>query len=345
MSQPQHAETDDAVLFGVGAYHNMLRGIELTQLGPDFRGLVTTRDLPAGTVVWKNRPDGPAEASYRKLHRSDLASLTDDEVRFFVRYSYQNGEDLWITPLNQAEVEMDASNCFNHSCSSNVWPLDEDHWATMRDVKAGESLTIDYATFDSNNFICIDRCLCGATDCRKYVRGDDWRILELQQRYQGHFLPYIAEKIARFPELARTTAQARAAHDATPFDIVAHNQASLHKLICVGEPVQANEVGIPRALCTRIYTNELVTDATLARLHEAVRNGPSLWPGARAIISADGTRYDLGQDTSSLPVPNLAVGMKVERHLIDGDEVIFNRRPALDRPALEKRIVLVGGAE
>lgn len=73
--------------------------------------------------------------------------------------------------------------------------MDEDHWVAIRDINIGEQLTIDYACFDSNPFICIERCLCGTDSCRTYVRGDDYRIIELQRRYAGYFLPYIQKRI------------------------------------------------------------------------------------------------------------------------------------------------------
>ena len=141
---------------------------------------------------------------------------------------------------------MDYSNFWNHSCQPSTLPLDEDHWIAIRDIKTGEQLTIDYSTFDSNPFICIDRCLCGTPSCREFVRGDDYRIRELQHRYAGHFLPYIAKRIEEEAELiARgctiggaggernefTAESVRAYHRRTNIDIEAHNKAGIKALV------------------------------------------------------------------------------------------------------------------
>jgi hypothetical protein len=129
-------------------------------------------------------------------------------------------------------------------------------WIARRDIAAGEQLTIDYCLFDANCFICIARCLCGSPACREFVRGDDYRIAELQQRYAGHFLPYIQKKMAEDRDtLARTgslvvgvgaegaaanqhatlsdwsAAGAHAFHTAANIDIEAHNKRALEALI------------------------------------------------------------------------------------------------------------------
>ena len=37
-------------------------------------------------------------------------------------------------------------------------------------------------------------CTCGGDTCRGVIRGSDWQLPELQQRYAGHFLPYIGRR-------------------------------------------------------------------------------------------------------------------------------------------------------
>jgi len=253
-SSPDEVEVDDdASYFGVGAYYNIRHGIILKQISDDFQGLFSEEFIPAGSVVWKNRRDGPAESGYRKLYGSDIASLNETEQSFFIRYSYQNGSDYFISPLNCEEVGRDASNFWNHSCDPNTLPSDEDHWVAIRDIQPGEQLTIDYCTFDSNPFICIERCLCGSEKCRKYVRGDDYRIIELQERYRGHFLPYIQARIDSESEQQRSRhglglglmqdgvcgsnnddfrlESVRKWHDEHPVDVKQHNAKRMKELV------------------------------------------------------------------------------------------------------------------
>lgn len=240
----------DAHIYGTGSFHNIRRGIELRLIADDFHGLFATEPLPAGTIVWKNREDGPAEERYRKIYGEEIEHLSPAELKFFIRYSYQNDDEFFISPLTAHEVDLDYSNYWNHSCNPNTLPFDEDHWVTIRDVEAGEHLTIDYATFDSNQFICIERCLCGSEQCRRFVRGDDYRIRELQDRYRGHFLPYIQKKMdeesalrlahpedkgivggAGGPTGDFSAAAVQAWHESHPVDVDAHNRRGLAELM------------------------------------------------------------------------------------------------------------------
>lgn len=83
------SDSGDAAIFGAGPYYNIRRGIELRQIDDDFSGLFTLQPFPAGTVLWKNRGDGPAEEKYRKIYGEDIQHLTASELKYFIRYSYQ----------------------------------------------------------------------------------------------------------------------------------------------------------------------------------------------------------------------------------------------------------------
>jgi SET domain-containing protein len=82
----------------------------------------------------------------------------------------------------------------NHSCDSNLWMRDELTLEARRDIAAGEEVTIDYALQTSiANWKMA--CNCGSSRCRKVVRGDDWMRPELQDRYRGHFSPFLNRRI------------------------------------------------------------------------------------------------------------------------------------------------------
>jgi hypothetical protein len=42
-------------------------------------------------------------------------------------------------------------------------------------------------------------CHCETYRCRQLVAGDDWRIPELQRRYDGHWVPFLQRRIATGP--------------------------------------------------------------------------------------------------------------------------------------------------
>ena len=82
----------------------------------------------------------------------------------------------------------------NHSCDSNLWMRDALTLEARRDIAAGEEVTIDHALQTSlANWEMA--CHCGSSRCRKLVRGDDWMRPELQDRYRGHFSPFLNRRI------------------------------------------------------------------------------------------------------------------------------------------------------
>jgi uncharacterized protein len=84
----------------------------------------------------------------------------------------------------------------NHACAPTVWMADEVTVVARRDIAPGEEVTGDYAVWESDPRYAIDPCACGSPSCRGRFTGDDWRLPAVQHRYAGHFLPYIARRIA-----------------------------------------------------------------------------------------------------------------------------------------------------
>ena len=85
---------------------------------------------------------------------------------------------------------------FNHSCDPNLWMADEITVIARRDIAPGEEMTIDYALQSAMpNPLLETLCKCGTTLCRGIITGNDWRLPELQERYRGHFSPFINSRI------------------------------------------------------------------------------------------------------------------------------------------------------
>jgi len=83
----------------------------------------------------------------------------------------------------------------NHSCDPTAWMQDEVTVVARRDIAAGEEITGDYAVWEAGANYVLEPCNCGTNLCRGRITGEDWRRPELQQRYSGHFLPYIERRI------------------------------------------------------------------------------------------------------------------------------------------------------
>ena len=89
----------------------------------------------------------------------------------------------------------------NHSCSPNCQLRNATQLITMGPIAVGEELTYDYATSDTSDYDEFE-CACGSDNCRGRVSGNDWRLPDLQSRYQNMFSPYVQRKI-QSAQLAR----------------------------------------------------------------------------------------------------------------------------------------------
>ena len=105
----------------------------------------------------------------------------------------QIDHDLFITPVTDDERKL-SMLYLNHSCDPNLGIRGEITFVAMRDIRAGEELTHDWAMTDDDDYSV--ECNCGATDCRKTLTGKDWQRPDLQKRYSGYFSAYLARKIA-----------------------------------------------------------------------------------------------------------------------------------------------------
>lgn len=81
--------------------------------------------------------------------------------------------------------------CLNHSCEPNLWMRDAITLVTRDVIEEDEELTIDYALWETDPEWVLSPCRCGSPRCRGKVTGQDWRLLELQERYGEHFSPVI----------------------------------------------------------------------------------------------------------------------------------------------------------
>jgi SET domain-containing protein len=104
----------------------------------------------------------------------------------------QIDDDLFIAPITDKERKLSMLYS-NHSCAANLGMRGEITFVAMRDIRAGEELTHDWATTDDDDYSV--ECKCGAANCRRILTGKDWQLPELQKRYAGHFSTYLARKI------------------------------------------------------------------------------------------------------------------------------------------------------
>ncbi|BAS92312.1 Os05g0151000 [Oryza sativa Japonica Group] len=100
--------------------------------------------------------------------------------------------------------------------------------------------------------------------------------------------------------------------------------------------INIDELGVPWSIALNLTYPETVTPYNIERLKELVEYGPHPPPGktgAKYIIREDGQRLDLRYVKKSSD-QHLELGYKVERHLNDGDFVLFNRQPSLHKMSI-----------
>ncbi|XP_060536772.1 DNA-directed RNA polymerase II subunit RPB1-like [Cylas formicarius] len=97
--------------------------------------------------------------------------------------------------------------------------------------------------------------------------------------------------------------------------------------------LRIDQVGIPRSIAQNLTFPEIVTPFNFEKMLELVQRGHSQYPGAKYIIRDNGERIDLRYHPKSSDL-HLQCGYKVERHIRDGDLVIFNRQPTLHKMSM-----------
>ncbi len=156
---------------------------EVRESGIHGRGLFATADIAKNEIV-----------AVKGGHIVDRETLRGEITPRLGPVEIQIDNRLFITPVTDEERE--GSMLYsNHSCDANLGMRGEITFVAMRDIRAGEELTHDWATTDDDDYSV--ECKCGSLNCRKILTGKDWQHPELQKRYAGYFSAYLAKKIAR----------------------------------------------------------------------------------------------------------------------------------------------------
>ncbi|EGD96855.1 DNA-dependent RNA polymerase II largest subunit [Trichophyton tonsurans CBS 112818] len=114
------------------------------------------------------------------------------------------------------------------------------------------------------------------------------------------------------------------------------------RTVITGDPnLSLDEVGVPISIAQTLTYPEVVTPYNIHRLGQLVDNGPDVHPGARHVIRSSGERIDLRHHKGGGGRNFLQWGWKVERHLMDGDFILFNRQPSLHKESMMSHRVRV----
>ncbi|MCJ1307789.1 hypothetical protein MMC25_001437 [Agyrium rufum] len=103
-----------------------------------------------------------------------------------------------------------------------------------------------------------------------------------------------------------------------------------------------NQVAVPELVAKNLTYPEKVSRYNIQKLRERILNGPNNWPGANYVHKKEqNLKQFLKYGKLPMHAQHLKEGDIVERHLEDGDIVLFNRQPSLHKLSILSHYVKV----
>ncbi|NOZ81711.1 MAG: DNA-directed RNA polymerase subunit A' [Candidatus Micrarchaeota archaeon] len=178
-----------------------------------------------------------------------------------------------------------------------------------------------------------DNIIIGAPD---FIIDDLWELL------QYHVATYFDNELAGVPQARHRSGRplkTLSQRLKTKEGRFRHNLAgkrvnfSARTVISPDPFISINEVGVPVVIAKELTVPETVRKDNIEELKKLVRNADE-WPGANYIIRPDGRRKRITKENAEEIAEEISEGYVVERHLLNGDVVLFNRQPSLHRMSM-----------
>jgi len=158
--------------------------------------------LSPKTVIKKSSIQGRGLFAIKLIKKGEIVALKgghiyDKKVHQKIEkelgpVDIQITENFFIGPLTKKEIK----GCMifsNHSCNPNIGLQGQIVFIALRNIKAGEELTHDWAMTDDEPYRM--KCNCGAKNCRGIITGKDWKKKNLHKKYGKYFSWYLLKKI------------------------------------------------------------------------------------------------------------------------------------------------------
>jgi len=95
--------------------------------------------------------------------------------------------------------------------------------------------------------------------------------------------------------------------------------------------IELDQLGVPFVIAKNLTYPEIVNDFNKEKLIDLVQNGPNKYPGAKSVMKGDITKSINEFNKKDIFLEN---GDIVNRHLLNGDYVLFNRQPSLHKMSM-----------
>ncbi|MFH0837113.1 MAG: DNA-directed RNA polymerase subunit A' [Candidatus Aenigmatarchaeota archaeon] len=181
----------------------------------------------------------------------------------------------------------------------------------------------------------------GAPD---FIIADIWELL------QYHISTYMDNEISTLPaarhrsgRALRTLIQRLSKKDGRFRGYLSGKRVnfSARTVISPDPRISMSEVGVPIIIAKELTLPIKVNKLNITELRKIIQNGPGTHPGANYVTRQDGVKKKVTEDNKKDIAKEIDVGYIVERHLKDGDIVIFNRQPSLHRMSMMSHKVRV----
>ena len=160
--------------------------------------------------------------------------------------------------------------------------------------------------------------------------------------YMNNNVPNLAKSIQRTGRAIKSIRQRIQGKEGPPRPNLMGKRVdfSARTVITPDPNISLDEIGVPWTIALNLTYPEIITKYNLEEIKKIVINGPFCHPGAKYIIRNDGSRIDL-RYVKKLADIKLELGYQVERHLQDGDVVLFNRQPSLHKMSMMGHVVKI----
>jgi DNA-directed RNA polymerase II subunit RPB1 len=109
---------------------------------------------------------------------------------------------------------------------------------------------------------------------------------------------------------------------------------SARSVITPDPNISVDELGVPVKIAMNLTFPEIVNKYNKDEMYKLVRNGPDVFPGAKYVRKANEGSRIIGLKKVNRFEIELEDGDIVERHMRNGDVVLFNRQPSLHKMSM-----------
>lgn len=151
--------------------------------------LIINESVKSGTPIWLNTTPYH-ELGTARVTFDELKKWPEEKQAKFKKHCWAVNWDTFVGCVS-GETSGDLTNYINHSCDPSAWFSGDDMIVARRDLRAGDEITIEYATVDHMYVEFDGECQCGSTNCRQKIRNTDYQLPEIRKKYMGHMMTYL----------------------------------------------------------------------------------------------------------------------------------------------------------